>query len=203
MKTKIISVISLLAIVASLLSSCGGTETVYYGTVETDSYTNTVCINIPTVGLCRIPEAKSVVSEISGKRVKDYTLKEGDLVRLTFKSSEEIAIMETHPAGFSIACEEIVAFAEGISLEYEAYPGRNPVCRITCNATGALAGANASDYVAFCLGKSTDITKAYCYAEVYAIRDNGKITLEIELPEGVTASELLSKFPDEFNFIVY
>ena len=202
MKTKLISILLLLSVAITLLFSCGGNEAVYYGAVEKDSQSGIMCINIPSLGLCQIPEAENIYSEFSGKKVKNYTLKEGDLVRLTFSDADKIAIMEIHPARFNLTADEIVAYAEGISIEYESYPGRNPLCRITCNATGALANLNAGDYVAFCLGKNTD-TNVYCYAEVYTVRDNGKVTLQIELSEGVSVSDLLAKFPEEFNFIVY
>ena len=192
---KIICLIIAIAIFVGALTSCGGDETVYYGAVMKYDQSGSLAVNIPTLGLCEIPSAEKITSDFNGKKNKSYTLEEGDLVRITFKDADELVLMETYPARFSMEASEIVAYAKNVSLEYEIYPGRNPICRLTCPTDSMPAGANAGDLIAFCYG-NTDITAAYCYGTVYIVHD-GKITVELELVNGI--ADFLSKYPDSFT----
>jgi hypothetical protein len=196
MKKRLLSLLLIISLVSLCLASCGGGEAVYYGAVMQYDKSGALAVNIPSIGVCEIPSAKKTVSEFDGKKNNAYTLEAGDLVKITFKGADELAVMESYPARFNAEAEEILAYEKGIGLEYEIYPGRNPVCRLTCPIESMPAGANPSDLIAFCYGGNTDLTSAYCYGIVYTMHD-GKITLEIELANGI--EDFLSKYPDSFT----
>ena len=193
---KLLFLTLIVAIFACSLTSCGGKEAVYYGAVMKYDTSGSLAVNIPNIGLCEIPDSAKTVSEIDGKKNKNYTLEEGDLIRITFKDADELAVMESYPARFSMGAEEIVAYSKNVSLEYEIYPGRNPICRVTCPVESMPSGANAGDLIAFCYGGNTDVTEAYCYGNVYMVH-GGKITVELELLNGI--EDFLSKYPNSFT----
>ena len=187
---KLIFLTLVLAIFSCSLISCSGGEgLVYYGVAEFSKEHNMLLVNIPSVGLCEMPTAKKVRSDLDGE--SRSVIEDGDLIKIDFGNVDDVAIMEMYPARFSAVAEEITVCAEEISVTFE-YLGTTPVCYLTQPTPNSLSGANIGDYIAFCEGGS-GLDNVYCYGEVYMTLTNGKMVVKLELVNGI--SEFLSKYP--------
>lgn len=181
-----------IAVFMGSLTSCGGDDLVYYGVATFSKEHNGLFVNIPSVGLCEIPTAKKISSELDGES-RD-SVKAGDLIRINFGDIKDVAIMECYPARFAKEAEEITVYANNIELASEQF-GTSTIYYFTqplsCSAPDAMMG----DLVAF-LEEGDRLEEAYCYGEVYMI-NNGKMTLKLELINGIT--EFLAKYPSAFE----
>ena len=192
---KILFLTLVIAVFTGALTSCGGEDLVYYGVVEHKSDYNIIGVNIPNVGFCEIPEAKKLNADINGRLSNISALEAGDLIKINFGKVSEVAVMECYPARFAASAEEITVYAKNIEVKFE-YSGTTPTCKLTQPTPKGLEGAMLGDYVAFYEG-GEDIDNVYCYGLVEDSPRDGKITLKLELVNGI--SEFLSKYPVSFN----
>lgn len=187
---KLIFLTLIISIFAGSLVSCTGDEgLVYYGVAEFKKDYNILLVNIPSVGLCEIPSAKKISSDLDGES-RDV-IEDGDLIKINFGDVDDVAIMEMYPARFSTVAEEIVITAEDIGVSFE-YVGTTPVCYLTQPTPSSLSAANIGDYIAFCEG-GRGLDNVYCYGEVYMTLTDGKMVVKLELVNGIP--EFLSKYP--------
>ena len=91
--------------------------TTFYGVITYEEFHNGLCVNIPNVGLCTIPSAKNIYSEITEEQ--NATLQSGDLIAISFEHGKEpIAIAESYPGQFIQKASFISIRAKNVSFSY-------------------------------------------------------------------------------------
>lgn len=97
-----------------------GAYLTFYGIVTDIAWDGTsrrllVC---PGIGEMEIPEAESIDTYFEpGDERNPHELLPGDLAAVTFSADEDVSILETWPAQFSIPAESILVIWQGLSLE--------------------------------------------------------------------------------------
>lgn len=190
---KLLFLTIIIAVLTGALVSCdGGDDVLCYGVVEQEG--NILLVNIPNVGLCEIPEAEKIVSDLDGNNRS--VIESGDLIEINFGRGAGVDIMEIYPARFAAAAEKITIRAEDIEVEYE-YNGTIPVCYLTQPTPTSISNAVIGDFIAFSEGEGDSADDVYCYGEVYMTLPGGKMVVKLELVNGI--SDFLSKYPSAFK----
>ena len=98
----------------------GGAYITFYGIITDIVWEGTsrrllVC---PGIGEMEIPEAENIDTYFEpGDERNPHELLPGDLAAITFSADEDVSILETWPARFSVSAESILVLWQGLSLE--------------------------------------------------------------------------------------
>ena len=124
---KIISVFLITVLCSAFLFSC--VKNPYaceeiYGVIKYSEESERLIVYIPKYGDVEIPESDSTYASFNGpeKVNTPYTLKEGDLVKISFvyvKAHDDagVCVMETYPAKFDRKADTIEAVRENFDVE--------------------------------------------------------------------------------------
>ena len=90
---------------------------VYYGIVKQTDIG--LCVEIPTIGLCEIPQAERIYSNFENSPTEEnYHLQDGNLISISFiRPKTSVKVMKSHPAKFSQSANHIAVLEKYLQLE--------------------------------------------------------------------------------------
>lgn len=89
----------------------------YYGIVKEMNFG--LCVEIPTIGLCEIPQAEKVYSNFKDEaNQENYHLEDGNLICISFiRPKNGLMITKSYPAKFSQSASNIAILEEYLNVE--------------------------------------------------------------------------------------
>ena len=173
--------------------------TIFYGIISYEEFHGGLCVNIPNVGLCTIPEAEKTYSCIGGELNDSYELQSGDLVKITFNhETESLAIAESYPGQFVNRATSIVTYAQNVSFDYlQSIDYIDAVWSFTQKRTDIFNDSKIGDAVYFIENGGKDgvaYKKLYSSAKIGKLDEN-TVSFFFSSSNNVAIEDFLKNYP--------